>query len=53
MHAAGLALLAGRLVHPLGIDAGRSNHPLRGIGSALTTLSMLICIFYLAWEWLG
>ncbi len=51
LHGAGLLLLAGRLVHPLGIQHDNPKNVLRGIGSSMTSISMLICIVYIIWNW--
>lgn len=49
MHAIGLMLLAGRLVHPLGIHFDQPSSPWRGIGITATAVSMLIAIVYILW----
>ena len=53
LHGAGVLLLAGRLVHPFGIQHDNPNNVLRGIGSGATSVSMLICIVYIIWNWIG
>jgi len=49
----GILLLAGRLVHPFGINATTVNSPLRGLGVAGTSLSMLLSIGFILWAALG
>ena len=49
LHICGVSLLAGRLVHPFGIKHENPNNVLRGIGSGLTTLTMLIAIVWILW----
>jgi uncharacterized membrane protein YecN with MAPEG domain len=43
VHVLGLALLAGRIIHPFGIDADKMNTWQRGAGAGLTFLMMLAC----------
>lgn len=53
LHISGILLLVSRLIHPFGINHAKANEVARGIGSAGTTLSMLICIIIILWTWLG
>ena len=42
LHAAGIILVASRLIHPFGITTARPNHPLRVIGGVGTSIATLI-----------
>ncbi|MGI9356731.1 MAG: MAPEG family protein [Rhizobiaceae bacterium] len=53
LHISGILLLVSRLIHPFGINHTKANAVARGIGSAGTTLAMLICIIIILWPWLG
>ena len=53
LHISGILLLVSRLIHPFGISHAKANAVARGIGSAGTTLAMLICIIIILWPWLG
>ena len=44
LHACGILLLVARLIHPFGIKQDNPAQVLRGLGSAGTTLAMLIAI---------
>lgn len=44
LHVAGVLLVAGRVLHPLGLDAARAVHPLRIIGITAGQASVLICV---------
>jgi uncharacterized protein len=39
LHAGGGLLVAGRLIHPFGLKAGNSAHPLRIVGNSLSLLA--------------
>ena len=52
LHVAGLMLLVGRVAHPIGLNAANPNNILRGLGSGLTTLSMLVNIVMIALGWI-
>ncbi len=41
LHASGALLLAGRLIHPLGLKAGNAAHPARYIGNTASLLALL------------
>ncbi len=47
VHAAGVTLLLGRVLHPLGIDTERAAHPMRIIGMGLTILMIAGSALYL------
>ena len=47
LHAAGILLLASRIIHPMGIQFENPRNVLRGIGSSGTLLAMLICIVFI------
>jgi uncharacterized membrane protein YecN with MAPEG domain len=42
LHGAGIALVACRIAHPLGLHHDKMRHPLRGLGAAGTLLVTLI-----------
>jgi uncharacterized membrane protein YecN with MAPEG domain len=47
LHISGALLLAGRLIHPLGLKADNPAHPLRYVGntaSLLATLNVMVCL---------
>lgn len=49
LHISGALLLAGRLIHPFGLTATNSAHPLRIIGntaSLLATLNVTVCLVF-------
>lgn len=48
LHAAGILLLAGRLVHPFGLRADAPTHPLRIAGNTGAMLATVILIVLLA-----
>ncbi|MEZ5870914.1 MAG: MAPEG family protein [Nitratireductor sp.] len=48
LNAIGVLLVAGRILHPLGIDSEKPANPLRIVGGSLTTLAMLIGVFLIA-----
>ena len=50
LHAMGLVLIAGRLVHVMGIDHTRPAAPARIAGGILTTLPMLAAIGFIGWK---
>jgi uncharacterized membrane protein YecN with MAPEG domain len=50
VHVLCIALVAGRIAHPFGIDPARMNHPARSIGAGLTLLVMLAAAVTLAWQ---
>lgn len=49
LHVSGALLLAGRLIHPLGLTAANAAHPLRIVGnsaSLLATLNVIVCLVF-------
>ena len=50
LHVIGLLLLAGRILHPIGLNAENPTAPLRAIGMTATVASALISAGYLAWR---
>lgn len=53
LHAIGICLVAGRVIHPFGIVHDNPAALARGIGSGLTSLSMLVAMAFLLWALLG
>ncbi len=49
VHIAGLVLIAGRLIHPLGIAEDGGNFPARIIGQSATYIAMLIPAVSVLW----
>jgi uncharacterized membrane protein YecN with MAPEG domain len=47
VHVAGIALVAGRVIHPLGMKAGDKVQPLRVVGQSLTWLMIAATAVYL------
>lgn len=47
LHATGMIVLAGRLLHALGLKAHRAYHPLKALGMAGTLLPILALAIYL------
>lgn len=47
LHAVGMTVLAGRLLHALGLKANRAYHPLKALGMAGTLLPILALSIYL------
>ncbi len=50
LHAAGIAVLVGRLAHAAGLSVTNARAPLRIIGGALTQLVLLTMSIYLLWS---
>ena len=50
VHAMGVALIAGRVIHVTGIDHTRPAAPARIIGGILSTLPILAAIGFIAWK---
>lgn len=50
VHAVGLLLVAGRLLHPFGISMSNPRHPLRAIGMSLTLLSEILAMGLILWR---
>jgi len=48
LYVAGTALLAGRILHPIGLSAARPKSPVRIAGGMLTTAAILVCIVLIA-----
>lgn len=53
LHAAGLLLLVGRLLHPLGLKADAPTHPLRIAGNAGAILAVIVLCVVMARGLLG
>jgi len=53
LHGLGAALVAARIVHPIGLHHDNMRHPLRGIGALGTTLITLIAGGVAIWQFLG
>jgi uncharacterized protein len=49
LHGLGIALVASRIVHPLGLQHDNVRNPLRGIGAGVTTLVTLVAGVMLIW----
>lgn len=50
VHAAGVLLVIGRLVHPFGLKAAQAASPLRIIGNSLNLLAVLNLLVCLIWR---
>jgi len=50
VHIAGLVLIAGRLIHPLGIGADGGNFTARIVGQSATYVTMAIAVIAILWS---
>ena len=53
LHGLGIALVASRIVHPLGLQHDNVRNPLRGIGAGVTTLVTLVAGVMLIWGYVS
>lgn len=51
LHAFGIALIAGRILHAIGLSGSEGYSAGRFIGTALTWLAMLVMALLLLWQW--
>ena len=51
LHGLGATLVVARILHPFGLEYDRMRTPLRGIGSALTTLVIVAGALLALWDW--
>lgn len=50
VHAAGVLLVVGRVVHPFGLKVARAANPLRSLGNSLNLLAVLNLLVCLIWR---
>ncbi len=50
LHASGVLLVLGRLVHPLGLKTDTTEHPLRYVGNGTNMLAAVIAMFCIAFR---
>ncbi len=50
LHVLGIALLAGRIAHPFGLNVARMNEPARIAGAGATALTLVALIATAGWE---
>ena len=53
LNASGVALVVGRILHPMGLDYEKMSNPLRGIGVLLTLLVILALSGYGLYQYFG
>ena len=53
LNASGVALVVGRILHPMGLDYEKMSNPLRGIGVMLTLLVILALSGYGLYQYFG
>ena len=52
LHCLGIAYIAARIVHPIGLKRDSISHPLRAIGAGGSTLVMLVAGLIAIWQFL-
>jgi uncharacterized membrane protein YecN with MAPEG domain len=53
LHGLGIALLLGRIAHPIGLRHDNIRHPLRALGAGATAIVTLIAAIVAVWEFLS